>query len=351
MTPVTLPAPGAASGDDPLAERLRALIRISVSLMAAVDVDEVLERILSVGTQLFGCEGCSIALHDEGPDELVFFAMAGDAKTEPFRIPADRGIAGYSFRRGEAVLANDAKRDPRFLAAVDASTGFTTRSIIAAPVKQLGRTLGVMEAVNSRRPEGFAAQDLELLGAFAAMAGAALTRARVEAAVRHSAAVLQDESDRRFRMLDSRNAGMREVVATLRRVAPSRATVLLLGESGTGKEVLARELHRLSPRAHEPFVAVNCTALTPSLLESELFGHEKGAFTGAQQARKGRFEMAEGGTIFLDEIGDLPVDLQTKLLRVLQEREVERVGGSRPLRVDVRVVAATNRDLEKALKA
>jgi two-component system, NtrC family, response regulator HydG len=143
---------------------------------------------------------------------------------------------------------------------------------------------------------------------------------------------------------------MRELIATLRQVAPSAATVLLLGESGTGKEVAARAIHQLSPRAQGPFVAVNCAALPESILEAELFGAEKGAFTGATERRAGRFERAHGGTLFLDEVGDIPPPMQVKLLRVLQEGEIERLGGSSPVRVDVRVVAATHVDLKERVK-
>jgi DNA-binding NtrC family response regulator len=143
---------------------------------------------------------------------------------------------------------------------------------------------------------------------------------------------------------------MQEVLSLVRRVAPSDATVLIRGESGTGKELIARALHYASPRAAGPLVKVNCAALAESLLEAELFGHEKGAFTGAVASRKGRFELADGGSIFLDEIGDLPPHLQVKLLRVLQEREFERVGSSRPIKVDVRLLAATHRDLEALVR-
>ncbi|MCF8098907.1 MAG: sigma-54 dependent transcriptional regulator, partial [Desulfarculaceae bacterium] len=144
---------------------------------------------------------------------------------------------------------------------------------------------------------------------------------------------------------------MRQVYGLIDKVAATKATVLLTGESGTGKELIARAIHARSPRAEEPFVAVNCMALTETLLESELFGHEKGAFTGATSRRKGRFEMAHGGTLFLDEVGEMSLSLQVKLLRVLQERTFERVGGNLQLSVDVRIVAATNRDLTQAVES
>jgi DNA-binding NtrC family response regulator len=153
------------------------------------------------------------------------------------------------------------------------------------------------------------------------------------------------------RSLIGSSRAMRELVEQARKVAESKSTVLLLGESGTGKEVLARSIHSWSPRVARPFIPVNCVALSEELLESELFGHEKGAFTGAHQQKAGKFELANNGTIFLDEVGDIREALQTKLLRVLQEHEFERVGGTKTIRVDIRVIAATNRDLEQAVKA
>jgi DNA-binding NtrC family response regulator len=146
------------------------------------------------------------------------------------------------------------------------------------------------------------------------------------------------------------SGALRELVQQARKAAESKSTVLLVGESGTGKEVLARSIHAWSPRASRPFIAVNCVALSEELLESELFGHEKGAFTGAHQQKPGKFELANHGTIFLDEVGDIRESLQAKLLRVLQEHEFERVGGTKPIRVDIRVIAATNRNLEEAVK-
>jgi DNA-binding NtrC family response regulator len=161
--------------------------------------------------------------------------------------------------------------------------------------------------------------------------------------------LLSEETESRYRLIAGKSAKMKEAVETARKAAASNATVLLLGESGTGKEVFARSIHSWSERKDQPFVAINCVGFTKELLESELFGHEKGAFTGAERMKKGKMELANGGTVFLDEIGDMAAELQTKLLRFLQEREFDRVGGSEPIRVNVRIIAATNRDLEGAV--
>jgi DNA-binding NtrC family response regulator len=162
--------------------------------------------------------------------------------------------------------------------------------------------------------------------------------------------LFSEDADRRYHLIIGKSEKMRDAVETARKAAASKATVLLLGESGTGKEVFARAIHNWSDRKNQPFVAINCVGLSKELLESELFGHEKGAFTGADQQKKGKMELANGGSVFLDEIGDVSQELQTKLLRFLQEREFDRVGGVRPIKVDVRIIAATNRDLEDAVK-
>jgi DNA-binding NtrC family response regulator len=174
-----------------------------------------------------------------------------------------------------------------------------------------------------------------------------LARAQLQANVEF----LAQELGGRNRMIAGESEAMRQVIAVAQKAAASKSTVLLLGESGTGKELFARSIHEWSERRLKPFVAVNCAGLGKELLESELFGHEKGAFTGAHQLKKGKLELAHGGTVFFDEIGDLALELQTKLLRVLQEREFERVGGTTPISVDLRIIAATNRDLEAAVKS
>ncbi len=206
----------------------------------------------------------------------------------------------------------------------------------------------------SRRP--LDQEELEVLGIFAAQASVALQNARLFAQVTELKARL--EAENAYLREELRDVGivgespaLRRALEEALRVAPTASTVLLTGETGTGKELFARAVHAASGRRTKPLVRVNCAALAPTLIESELFGHEKGAFTGAASRRKGRFELADGGTLFLDEIGELPLEAQAKLLRVLQEHEIERVGGSEPVRVDVRIIAATNRDLAADVKA
>jgi DNA-binding NtrC family response regulator len=181
----------------------------------------------------------------------------------------------------------------------------------------------------------------------ALVVGKSLERAELRADVKFYA----EELGGRHRLVSGNSESMRQVISEARKAAAARATVLLLGESGTGKELFARSIHNWSDRRLKPFVAINCAGLAKDLLESELFGHEKGAFTGAHQLKKGKLELAQGGTVFLDEIGDLALELQTKLLRFLQEREFERVGGTAPIAVDLRIIAATSRDLAAAIKA
>jgi len=168
--------------------------------------------------------------------------------------------------------------------------------------------------------------------------------------LQRGAAAVAEEADERYRLVVGKSPQMAQAVELARKAAASRATVLLLGESGSGKEIFARAIHVWSERRHEPFIAINCVGLSRELLESELFGHEKGAFTGAHRLKKGKLELAHRGSVLLDEVGDISQELQTKLLRFLQERDFERVGGTRPISVDVRIIAATNRDLDEAVK-
>jgi Nif-specific regulatory protein len=330
--------------------RLASLIEMNQLLMSTVEPDDLLRVLLESATRLFAVEACSIGLIDVAKQQLAFVFAVGGAKVEEFRIPLDQGIGGWVARTGQGAISNDVARDSRWFRGVDQQTGFQTQSILCVPLKQHDEIIGVVEAINTTNPEGFTPADLQLLMAFGGLAATALTRAKVFASVRNASAVFQETIQDRYRLVLGPSSAMQEVLRLARAAAGTLATVLLLGESGTGKEVIARAVHQWSPRAEHPFVAVNCTALTPELLESELFGHEKGSFTGAIAQKKGKFEVAEGGTIFLDEIGDLASTLQAKLLRVLQEKEFQRVGGVKDIRADVRILAATNRDLRQAIQ-
>jgi Nif-specific regulatory protein len=223
------------------------------------------------------------------------------------------------------------------------------RQAIVAPMMAFGRSAG---SIWAETPPGgrFDDSHVRLLLVVTALAAVAREQTREAARLQETNEMLKAEINLEHNMV-GRSRPMRTLFERIARVARTDSSILLRGESGTGKELVARAAHRNSKRAERPFIAVNCAALTESLLESELFGHEKGAFTGAIGLKKGKLEVADGGTLFLDEIGELPLTLQAKLLRALQEREFDRVGGTRPVRVDFRLIAATNRDLEAAVKA
>jgi Nif-specific regulatory protein len=308
--------------------------------------------IVTTVTELLSANASSLLLVDPVSHELIVKVATGPVSTglKEVRLKMGQGVAGWVAEQKKGVIVNDVGHDPRFDPHVDCSTGFTTKSILAVPLVEEGRVLGVLEVLNTSKPKQFNQADLDLLTAYAAHAAVALRNAQLFSVVREEKRLLQVSLDERYQTLIVESPAMGKVVKTAEKAAKSQATILLLGESGVGKEILARSIHVWSPRATKPFVAVNCVALSDHLLESELFGHEKGAFTGATQQKKGLLEMAQGGTIFLDEIGDMKPELQAKLLRVLQDHEFERVGGTQPIRVDIRVIAATNQDLKTAVR-
>ena len=336
----------------PSREQLSALLSISNLLTSSIDLPSLLKLIVTSVTQLLESEASSLFLVDRTGEQLVLKMATGPVGGEikELRLNIGEGIAGWVAKHRQGLIVNDTKHDPRFLPAVDKATGFQTRSIIAVPLMDHEQLVGVLEVLNTAKTKQFERSDLDLLTAFGSYASVALRNAELLAAVRDESELLRETVEERYKTLIVESPRMRDVVSTLRKAARSNSTVLLLGESGVGKEILARSIHTWSPRANKPFVAVNCVALSDQLLESELFGHEKGAFTGAYQQKKGLLEVAQGGTVFLDEIGDMKPGLQAKLLRVLQDREFERVGGTQAIKVDVRVIAATNQDLKEAIK-
>ena len=320
--------------------RLAILYDVGTAIGGTVDLAELLQRILAAIFDVVPAERGAILLWDDADGQWRPAAThARDRAAGPPDVAVSRAIIEKAFEAGGPLLSADARSDERFRAS-ESIEALAIRSTICCPLVVRSDRLGVLHLDTRQATEAFTEDDVRLVGAIA--------NARLHDAVRQENLRLRTALGSRH-CLVGQSAAMRELGGLVERVSGTEATVLLRGESGTGKEVVARTLHALSPRRSRPFVCVNCAAVPESLLESELFGHEKGAFTGAIERRIGRFEQANGGTVFLDEIAEMPTSTQAKLLRVLQEREVQRVGGTRPLRVNVRLIASTNRDLEAAL--
>ncbi len=329
-----------------LAEFLNLLSPINASL----NVEVVLKNVLEKTAELLRTEGTSILLLDRSQGRLYFHTATGEKERElkQFSIEVGEGIAGWVARTGQSVFVPDVSRDERFSARTDRKTGFETRSILCVPLKHEGEVIGVIELVNKKGGAQFTADDLFFMETVAVHAANAVVNAQRHSQVHQENQQLKKQLRREYRLVGESPA-MRGIQALVQKVSPTASTLLIRGESGTGKEVLARAIHEAGPRAAYPFQCVTCSLFSEPLLESELFGHEKGAFTGATQERAGRFEMANRGTVFLDEIGTLSASTQVKLLRFLQEKEFERVGSGRTIKADVRIMAATNEDLEKAI--
>jgi Nif-specific regulatory protein len=264
-------------------------------------------------------------------------------------LPDDQGIVGEVIQTGRPIRVDDAYADPRFDQSVDRQSGYRTQSLLCVPMRDgEGRVIGAFEAIN-RRGGPFTEDDLEALADLCLPASAAVQHSRERDQLLRSNQQLTERVTGQTTIIGESPA-MVALRGTIARLAATDLPVLILGESGSGKEVAAQALHYQGPRAAHPFIAVNCAALTETLLESELFGHEKGAFTDAHTMRPGKFELADGGTLFLDEIGEMSPGGQAKLLRVLEQKVVTRVGGSQAIPINVRVIAATNSNLAVAVR-
>lgn len=336
-------------------EKLNALIEINVRINSNYsDINALLAYILESAMHLVEGEAASLLLVDTDKKFLRFEVALGPKGIEAkkFVVKIDEGIAGWVVKNNRSLIVNDVANDPRFNPVVQQSTGYKTQNMLAVPMRVRDECIGVIEILNKGTDKGFVLEDLELLEIFANQAAIAYQNARFLQRSRDEIVVLQDQivTDRGYHTMIANSPVILEKLDIVERVAKSDSSVLILGESGVGKELIAEQLHLKSDRAQHPFVRVNCAALPEGLLESELFGHVKGAFTDAIQNRKGRFEIADKGTIFLDEIGDLPLSLQSKLLRVIQNKSFEKLGSSETLTVNVRIVAATNRDIEKLVE-
>jgi len=296
-------------------------------------------------------EASSVLLLDKSGKKLTFKAAVGQRADQLLEqdFDAHLGIAGKVACSGKPVLVSNVGEDKDFYPDIDSKFHFHTRNIICAPLIHQDRLIGVVEILNRIGEETFTKQDVQLLRVFANLAAIGTVNAQRYEQLEQENLTWRDLAGGADQIIGSSPA-LQEVLALCEKVASSNATVLLLGRSGTGKELIARAVHHSSGRQDKPFVAINCAALPEGLLESELFGHEKGSFTGAVARKQGRFELAHNGTLFLDEIGDLSPAIQIKLLRVLQEKEFVRVGGTGTITTDARIIAATNCDLKGAIQ-
>jgi Nif-specific regulatory protein len=344
-------------------EQLSLFLELSRAFSTLMELGDLLPLVMTRTNKVFAAESCALLLLDEERQEL-FFPVTSDISPEraermkAMRFPADKGVAGWVLQQGRPALVPDVSRDRRFYAGVDRQSGAHTRALLCAPLHTRHGTIGVIELRN-KREGAFTQEDLAFLAALAGAVAIAIENAQLYEQVRHSEAQLKEEvatlqreriHQQRFTEIIGNGEAMGKVFALMESAISFPITVLLQGETGTGKESIARAIHYHGPRKEKPFIAMNCGALTETLLESELFGYKKGAFTGAIADKQGLFETANGGTIFLDEIGDTTPAFQVKLLRVLQEGEIRRVGETQVRRVDVRVLSATNRDLAQEVQ-
>jgi Nif-specific regulatory protein len=337
--------------------RLEVLSSVSLAIAHQHDVSALLDEVLDILESQMGLLRGTLTLRRPDSDVFVIEASRGlsaeDRSRGQYRL--GEGITGLVAQTGDAILVPDITQDDRFLDRTK-SRKESRVAFLCAPIVHQRMVIGTISIDRPPAPEEELNQDLKFLKLLADMLAEGVAGIRAQIEERDS---LLSENRRLRRQLGDRFqpsnivgrcSNMQTVYDQIAQVADSMATVLIRGESGTGKELVARAIHFSSPRRSGPFICVNLAALPENLIESELFGHERGAFTGATDQRKGRFELANGGTIFLDEIGDIAPNVQVRLLRILQERQFERVGGAKTLQVNVRVLAATSRNLEEEMR-
>jgi Nif-specific regulatory protein len=333
-------------------QKFNTLIEINTLINSNyADVHALLTRIIESATRLCEGEASSLLLVNRENSELYFEVILGSnsAEAKQYTIKLGEGLPGWVAAHNKSIIVNDVENDQRHDRAFSKKIGHVTKTMMAVPMRIKDECIGVIELSNKKNGKNFTQDDLEWLEIFANQAALTVQNAKSFEKVRNRIESLQEHLTAAddYHPFIAKSPVVLEKMAMIDRIAKTDSSVLILGESGVGKELFAEQIHLRSPRSRKPFVRVNCAAIPEGLLESEFFGHIKGAFTNAIQTRRGRFEMADGGTIFLDEIGDLPLALQAKLLRVIQQKTFEKVGSDVSVTVDVRILAATNRDVEK----
>lgn len=318
------------------------------------DGTELLTKIIEYATHLSEGEASSLMLINNENNRLYFEIALGAKGDEvkKYSLELGEGIAGWVARHNTSLIVNDVESDTRFHADISRKIGFPTHSILAVPLRVKENCIGVLEIINKKDNKLFTNEDLQWLEIFATQAAIAIQNAKIYQKVKDEVSLLKEQILEKdgYHTFIGQSSTITEKLKIAFRAARTNSSILLLGESGVGKELFAEQIHLKSTRVDGPFIRVNCAALPEHLLESELFGHVKGAFTGAVNTRRGKFELSDGGTIFLDEIGDLPLNLQTKLLRVIQHKSFEKVGSNETILVDTRIIAATNKDIEKEVQ-
>ncbi|MCC7084522.1 MAG: sigma-54-dependent Fis family transcriptional regulator [Pirellulales bacterium] len=329
-------------------ERAETILSIVQHWARTQEMEKLLAQMAEASTRLLNADRASIFLWDKTARVLVGRPALGVVGGE-LRVPDDAGVVGEVLRTGQSQRVTQREYLDPINRHIDVQLRYQTRNLLAVPLRSSQREfLGVFEVLNKHAGE-FTADDEAALVELANHAAVALEDTQDWQRLLQSHRQIVDQAADHARLI-GKSPAIEALRSTVRRVADTELAVLVLGENGAGKEVVSQLIHYLSRRRERPFVAVNCAAIAETLLESELFGHEKGAFTDAREARAGKFELAAGGTLFLDEIGDLSPGGQAKLLRVLEEKIVVRVGGSRPIPVDVRVLAATNQNLAELVR-
>ncbi|MEX0711192.1 MAG: sigma-54-dependent Fis family transcriptional regulator [Pirellulales bacterium] len=329
--------------------RLEAILEIAGKWNQHQQIETMLVDMAEAATRLLGADRASIFLWDR-PNKTLVGRPALGVEGGELRIPDDSGVIGQVIRTGQPRRVDLARGQEEINRRVDEQLGYKTRTLLCVPLRgRRGELFGAFETIN--KLEGnFTDEDQATLVELAAQAAIVLENAQEREGLLQSRRLMTEQAAQGVQLI-GQSPAIDALRSVMRRVASTELAILILGENGTGKEVVSQSIHYLSARRDQPFVAVNCAALTETLLESELFGHEKGAFTDAHEARAGKFELASGGTLFLDEIGDLSPGGQAKLLRVLEEKLVVRVGGSTPIHTDARVIAATNQELADMVRA
>jgi Nif-specific regulatory protein len=337
-------------------DKLNTLIEINNLINSNyTDVTLLLTRIIESATKLTKGDASSLLLVNPENNKL-YFEIALGAKGEEiksFSLNMGEGIAGWVAQNNTSLIVNDTEADERFFKDISKRIGFASNSILAVPMRLRDTCIGVIEIINKQNHEVFTDEDLQWLEVFATQAAIAIQNARSYQKVKEEILFLRDhiKSEMDYHVFIGESKLIKSKLEMAIKAAETDSSVLLLGESGVGKELFAEQIHLHSNRVNKSFIRVNCAAIPENLLESELFGHVKGAFTDATKDRRGRFELADEGTIFLDEIAELPLGIQAKLLRVLQNKTFEKVGSSTPIKVDVRIIAATNKDISQYVQA